>query len=306
MGGHRHRGKRRLRTPPWPPPAPLQTVHSPGNRGRRSLGSLQPRTGQPAPHPGLCTCAQACQRTRARDPAERGIVLSRDPGAYATERAAKMADDEAEQERLSGGGCAAELRRLGERLQELERRLCESREPAVEAAAAYCRQLCQVSPSPSAGLSGRSAGGPRLCVRRPGWARGASGSVHAAGLAPRAPGWPSRGSPRPPAAARSRPAFVVRLGSDRKVFVDVLEPIPPDLQAGSGGGGGGRLRCGRCRWLLSAVQRSCHRSVDGCPLGAAFPVSVSPLRSGRVGFPAPCTPTPTPHFLGSFLLSVFS
>ncbi|XP_035312633.1 zinc finger protein 292 isoform X1 [Cricetulus griseus] len=54
-----------------------------------------------------------------------------------------MADDEAEQERLSGGGCAAELRRLGERLQELERRLCESREPAVEAAAAYCRQLCQ-------------------------------------------------------------------------------------------------------------------------------------------------------------------
>lgn len=28
-------------------------------------------------------------------------------------------------------------------MQELERRLCESREPAVEAAAAYCRQLCQ-------------------------------------------------------------------------------------------------------------------------------------------------------------------
>lgn len=81
-----------------------------------------------------------------------------------------MADDEAEQERLSGGSCAAELRRLGERLQELERRLCESREPAVEAAAAYCRQLCQVSPSPSAGLSGRSAGGPRLCVQRPDWA----------------------------------------------------------------------------------------------------------------------------------------
>uniref|UniRef100_A0A8C6QPD3 Zinc finger protein 292 n=1 Tax=Nannospalax galili TaxID=1026970 RepID=A0A8C6QPD3_NANGA len=42
-----------------------------------------------------------------------------------------MADEEAEQERLSGGGCAAELRRLGERLQELERRLRESREPAT-------------------------------------------------------------------------------------------------------------------------------------------------------------------------------
>lgn len=93
-----------------------------------------------------------------------------------------MADDEAEQERLSGGGCAAELRRLGERLQELERRLCESREPAVEAAAAYCRQLCQVNPSPSAGLSGRSAGGPRLCVRAASLGRTASGSVHAPGL----------------------------------------------------------------------------------------------------------------------------
>lgn len=33
-------------------------------------------------------------------------------------------------------------------------------------------------------------------------------------------------------------------------------------------------------------------------------MSVSSLRSGRVGFPAPCTPTPTPHFLGSFLLGV--
>jgi hypothetical protein len=174
---------------------------------------------------------------RARDPAERGIVLSRDPGAYATERAAKMADDEAEQERLSGGGCAAELRRLGERLQELERRLCESREPAVEAAAAYCRQLCQVSPSPSAGLGGRSAGGPRLCVPRPGWAGRPRGSVHAPGL--RRGRRAARRAPvplSPPAVARSRSAFVVGLGCDRRVFVDVLEPIPPDLQAGSGGG----------------------------------------------------------------------
>ncbi|KAB0355716.1 hypothetical protein FD755_021657, partial [Muntiacus reevesi] len=56
-----------------------------------------------------------------------------------------MADEEAEQDRLSrgGGGCAAELQRLGERLQELERRLRESRVPAVEAAAEYCQQLCQ-------------------------------------------------------------------------------------------------------------------------------------------------------------------
>lgn len=57
-----------------------------------------------------------------------------------------MADEEAEQERLSrgGGGCVAELQRLGERLQELERELRESRAPAVEAATEYCQQLCQV------------------------------------------------------------------------------------------------------------------------------------------------------------------
>ncbi|XP_004580461.2 zinc finger protein 292 isoform X1 [Ochotona princeps] len=58
-----------------------------------------------------------------------------------------MADEEAEQERLSGGsgggGCVAELQRLGERLQELERQLRESRVPAVEAATEYCQQLCQ-------------------------------------------------------------------------------------------------------------------------------------------------------------------
>lgn len=82
----------------------------------------------------------------ARDPSERGIVLSRDPGAYATERGVKMADEEAEQERLSrgGGGCVAELQRLGERLQELERQLRESQVSAVEAATEYCQQLCQV------------------------------------------------------------------------------------------------------------------------------------------------------------------
>lgn len=58
----------------------------------------------------------------------------------------KMADEEAEQERLSrnGGGCVAELQRLGERLQELERQLRESQVPAVEAATEYCQQLCQV------------------------------------------------------------------------------------------------------------------------------------------------------------------
>uniref|UniRef100_A0A9L0TE68 Zinc finger protein 292 n=1 Tax=Equus caballus TaxID=9796 RepID=A0A9L0TE68_HORSE len=58
-----------------------------------------------------------------------------------------MADEEAEQERLSGGGggCVAELQRLGERLQELERQLRESRGPAVDAATEYCQQLCQIS-----------------------------------------------------------------------------------------------------------------------------------------------------------------
>uniref|UniRef100_A0A4X2K7J1 Zinc finger protein 292 n=1 Tax=Vombatus ursinus TaxID=29139 RepID=A0A4X2K7J1_VOMUR len=57
-----------------------------------------------------------------------------------------MADEEADQESLSrgGGGCAAELQRLGERLQELERQLRESRGTAVEAATEYCQQLCQV------------------------------------------------------------------------------------------------------------------------------------------------------------------
>ncbi|XP_003803481.1 zinc finger protein 292 isoform X1 [Otolemur garnettii] len=56
-----------------------------------------------------------------------------------------MADEEADPERPSrgGGGCATELQRLGERLQELERQLRESSGPAVEAAAEYCRQLCQ-------------------------------------------------------------------------------------------------------------------------------------------------------------------
>ncbi|KAI2543110.1 zinc finger protein 292, partial [Homo sapiens] len=58
-----------------------------------------------------------------------------------------MADEEAEQERLScgEGGCVAELQRLGERLQELELQLRESRVPAVEAATDYCQQLCQIS-----------------------------------------------------------------------------------------------------------------------------------------------------------------
>lgn len=86
-----------------------------------------------------------------------------------------MADEEAEQERLSrgGGGCAAELQRLGERLQELERQLRESRVPAVEAATEYCQQLCQVRapgvPSPFPPVRGgrgrasawRPCGGPR-------------------------------------------------------------------------------------------------------------------------------------------------
>lgn len=76
-----------------------------------------------------------------------------------------MADEEAEQERLSrgGGGCVAELQRLGERLQELERELRESRAPAVEAATEYCQQLCQVrapgSPPPFPSEKGKRAGG---------------------------------------------------------------------------------------------------------------------------------------------------
>lgn len=122
----------------------------------------------------------------ARDPAERGIVLSRDPGAYATEWGVKMADEEAEQERLSrgGGGCAAELQRLSERLQELERQLRESRVPAVEAATEYCQQLCQVRapgvPSPFPPARG---GRGRASAWRPSGGRRCLGIVGAAARA---------------------------------------------------------------------------------------------------------------------------
>ncbi|XP_025949162.1 zinc finger protein 292 isoform X1 [Dromaius novaehollandiae] len=54
-----------------------------------------------------------------------------------------MADEEAEQESGSLGGDLLELRRLRERLLELETGLRESAEPAVQAATEYCKQLCQ-------------------------------------------------------------------------------------------------------------------------------------------------------------------
>ncbi|KYO27955.1 zinc finger protein 292 isoform A [Alligator mississippiensis] len=54
-----------------------------------------------------------------------------------------MADEEAEQESGSLGGDRLELRRLRERLLELETGLRESAEPAAQAAAEYCQQLCQ-------------------------------------------------------------------------------------------------------------------------------------------------------------------
>lgn len=57
-----------------------------------------------------------------------------------------MADEEAEQESGSLGGDLLELRRLRERLLELETGLRESPEPAVQAATEYCKQLCQVRP----------------------------------------------------------------------------------------------------------------------------------------------------------------
>lgn len=64
-----------------------------------------------------------------------------------------MADEEAEQESGGLGGDLLELRRLRERLLELETGLRESAEPAVQAATEYCKQLCQVrrssSPLPS-------------------------------------------------------------------------------------------------------------------------------------------------------------
>lgn len=57
-----------------------------------------------------------------------------------------MADEEAERESAGPGGDLLELRRLRERLLELETGLRESREPAVQAATEYCKQLCQVRP----------------------------------------------------------------------------------------------------------------------------------------------------------------
>lgn len=57
-----------------------------------------------------------------------------------------MADEEAERESGGPGGDLLELRCLRERLLELETGLRESREPAVQAATEYCKQLCQVRP----------------------------------------------------------------------------------------------------------------------------------------------------------------
>uniref|UniRef100_A0A8C9L777 Uncharacterized protein n=1 Tax=Pavo cristatus TaxID=9049 RepID=A0A8C9L777_PAVCR len=62
-----------------------------------------------------------------------------------------MADEEAEQESGSPGGDLLELRRLRERLLELETGLRESAEPAVQAATEYCKQLCQVRAPVTAG-----------------------------------------------------------------------------------------------------------------------------------------------------------
>lgn len=68
------------------------------------------------------------------------------------------------------------------------------------------------------------AGWPRARCMIPGLRRGLRGWAVA------------RESPLPGRCARSSGLCCwVRL-SDRKVFVDVPEPIPPDLQAGSGGG----------------------------------------------------------------------
>ena len=162
--------KPRFSAPPNPALLLSPSLHLPPAPSHHS-------TRPPSSPPGPLYVLGGVRARPARDPAERGIVLSRDPGAYATERGVKMADEEAEQERLSrgGGGCAAELQRLGERLQELERQLRESRVPAVEAATEYCQQLCQVrapgvpSPFPPArGGRGRASAwrpsGGRCCL----------------------------------------------------------------------------------------------------------------------------------------------
>uniref|UniRef100_A0A8U7LZJ6 Uncharacterized protein n=1 Tax=Corvus moneduloides TaxID=1196302 RepID=A0A8U7LZJ6_CORMO len=63
-----------------------------------------------------------------------------------------MADEEAERESGGPGGDLLELRRLRERLLELETGLRESREPAVQAATEYCKQLCQLGLALTRGL----------------------------------------------------------------------------------------------------------------------------------------------------------
>ncbi|XP_004860299.2 zinc finger protein 292 isoform X1 [Heterocephalus glaber] len=124
----------------------LTTLENSGNWGKPHHDRV---AGEGSPSPGFSPSQRP--RDREKPPPPSGPPLSAAAahfplrGAYATERGVKMADEEAEQERLSrgGGGCVAELQRLGERLQELERQLRESQVPAVEAATEYCQQLCQ-------------------------------------------------------------------------------------------------------------------------------------------------------------------
>lgn len=98
----------------------------------------------------------------------RGWPLNSNSGgrgaAYATERGAKMADEEAEQDSGSLGENGRQaMRRLKERLLALETRLKESKEPAVEASTEYCQQLCQVRTGPSGSAPGVGGSVPSSC-----------------------------------------------------------------------------------------------------------------------------------------------
>lgn len=140
---------RHVRREAPPPPRP-QSFAPRGDGGRcararaaRSRASPSPPHVTPRPwNVALCNHV-----TRERSGGGAGEAGREDRGAaYATERGAKMADEEAERESGGPGGDLLELRRLRERLLELETGLRESREPAVQAATEYCKQLCQVRP----------------------------------------------------------------------------------------------------------------------------------------------------------------
>lgn len=226
-----------------------------------------------------------------------------------------MADEEAEQERLSrgGGGCIAELQRLGERLQELERQLRESRMPAVEAATDYCQQLCQVrAPGGPLPLSPILEGGAR--ERAPG---GRAVVVAALALSPLPPGREQRvrGRRLCVAAAAAAPAWgegvVVRAESPPPLSFPELGLRGPEGGDAAGESWrplrrGARVRgdAGRVPFLLGL----CAGDYRAPRIRAWFPLGRASAPSGLIPLPPlrfhPSRPRPGPRCLPAFVVRV--